>query len=384
MKIGFVLDDGLDKPDGVQQYILQLGQYYQSQGHEVRYLVGETARKDIPNVYSLAKNIKVSFNGNTLSVPLPSSARNIKRVLAQESFDVLHVQIPHSPFMGARVVRYADKQTVIVGTFHILPFGWLADIGTRLLGLALRKNLKRFNAFVSVSQPAAAFAHKTFAIRSQVISNPITLDRFRPKKLHKTATSTRANNNSSLKLVFLGRLVARKGCMQLLEALQILHEQQGLPQHSQVAIYGDGPMRQELERYVQTHDLAEYVRFHGFIAETDKATALQSADMAIFPALAGESFGIVLLEAMAAGSGIVLGGDNPGYRSVFASIPEAIIAADDPVQMAEQLRVYMHDAALRRKLHRKQQSLVKGFDVSVIGNQLMALYLACKNEHTTR
>lgn len=78
MKIGFVLDDGLDSPDGVQQYILTLGTWLEKQGHEVHFLVGQTERTDISNVHVLARNIGVRFNHNRLTIPLPANHGRIK------------------------------------------------------------------------------------------------------------------------------------------------------------------------------------------------------------------------------------------------------------------------------------------------------------------
>src|SRR3989344_5742480 len=105
LKIGFVFDDSLDSNDGVAQYVKTLGAWFSSQGHKVCYLVGEskTAQWRGGQVYSLARNQKVVFNGNRLSVPLPAKRSPIKLVLEQEDFDVLHVQLPHSPFMAQKV-----------------------------------------------------------------------------------------------------------------------------------------------------------------------------------------------------------------------------------------------------------------------------------------
>ncbi len=74
MKIGLVLDDTLDTPDGVQQYVLQVGRWLSAEGHDVHYLVGKTTRTDIANVHSLSRNLKVKFNGNRMSMPATSMA----------------------------------------------------------------------------------------------------------------------------------------------------------------------------------------------------------------------------------------------------------------------------------------------------------------------
>ena len=92
MKIGLVLDDTLDKPDGVQQHVLTVGKWLSEQGHEVHYLVANTERKDIPNTHSLGRFINVRYNKNNVRTPLPANRNNIRALIRRENFDVLHVQ----------------------------------------------------------------------------------------------------------------------------------------------------------------------------------------------------------------------------------------------------------------------------------------------------
>src|ERR1039458_1701699 len=96
LKVALVLDDGLDKPDGVQQYVLSVGRWLSAQCHEVHYLVGQTARTDVTNTHSLSRNIRVSSNGNRLTIPLPTSRKKLGKLLEDEQFDVLHVQTPYT------------------------------------------------------------------------------------------------------------------------------------------------------------------------------------------------------------------------------------------------------------------------------------------------
>lgn len=377
MKIGFVLDDGLNKPDGVQQYILMLGAYMHKRGHEVHYLVGETKRSDIQNLHSLAKNIRVHFNGNSLTIPLPASGKKIKQLLQQEQFDVLHVQTPYSPFMGEKVVRRAAPETAVVGTFHILPFGVLARVATRLLGLVLWRSLRRFDGFLSVSQPAARFAKQTFGITSTIVPNVVDVAAFRSVK--KTSA-----NKRTLKVVFVGRLVERKGCRQLIAALIHLRQSGQLNDALKLEICGEGPLKASLQVMVNEAGLTKYVTFHGFVSEAKKIKVLQQADIAVFPALAGESFGIVLLEAMAAGRPIVLGGNNPGYRSVLADTPEALIEPAQPEVLAKQLQTFLASPVKREQLYVKQQKLVQRFDIEVVGKQIEQFYRTCKKNRSQR
>lgn len=376
MKIGFVLDDGLDSEDGVQQYILTLGKWLASQGHEVRYLVGETRRTDISNAYSMSKNIRVRFNGNRLSIPLPASQKKIKQILAEENFDILHVQVPYSPFMGARVVKHAGPSTVIVGTFHILPYGWLSRTGTYLLGLYLKFNLRRFDKFISVSEPAAVFARKTFGIKSAVVPNLVDTARFKPV--------ARPERDKNLRLLFLGRLVRRKGCRQLLQALSILRNQEKLPDNLVVDICGSGSMRRELEEYSAKNGLSSFIRFHGYVTEQQKIKFMQEADISVFPSLAGESFGIVLIEAMAAAGGVVLAGDNDGYRSVLGPVPGSMVDAAAPEVLADQLAEIINDPQARQSIYQLQQEHIRQFSLSVVGGRILSIYEACQKDKTNQ
>lgn len=367
MKIGFVLDDSLDKSDGVQQYVLTLGAYYRTQGHEVHYIVGETLRDDIPHVHSLSKNIRAKFNQNRMSTPLPVPKPRIAQLLEKLQLDVLHVQMPYSPLLAARVISFADPKTVIVGTFHIVPFSKAESLATKALGLVLRRNLKRFDAIYSVSAPAQRFAKKAFNIHSEILPNVVNLHHFASAKpLHKY-------DDDTFTIIFLGRLVERKGCMHLLRAVERLHKQHKLDR-VRVVICGKGPLLPELQAYTAKHHLQHIVQFTGFVDEEMKARYLSSADIAVFPSTGGESFGIVLIEAMAAGSKVILAGNNLGYASVMEERTEQVFDPSDNEAFAKLLRHYIVSTAARKKAFAWQQRHVKQFDTRIVGRTLLRVY----------
>ena len=361
LKIGFVLDDTLDTPDGVQQYVLTLGTWFAKQGHEVHYLVGESSRKDIDNVHSMARNVKVRFNQNRLSIPLPTRKELIAQKLADLDLDVLHVQMPYSPLFAGRVIQAAPKKTKIIGTFHIVPASWLHSAGARSLELMNRRTLKRFATIISVSPAAARFAKTVFGIQSVIVPNAVSIE----------AMVHRPIVNSISKIVFLGRLVERKGCQHLLAALKQLQAQYG--GDYEVIIAGKGPLLEKLQAYAQKHTLRR-IKFIGFVSEADKPALLAGADIAVFPSTGGESFGIVLIEAMAAGARVVLGGDNVGYQSVLGDHPDLLIDAHDTKSFANRLQYFLEHPKARTAAAEWAQSAIGQYDVSVVGNKVLKLY----------
>lgn len=362
MKIALALDDTLDKPDGVQQYIITLGEWLSTRGHTVHYLVASTKRRDISNVHSLARIVSTNFNGNTVRTTLPVLSSNIRSFLKTENFDVLHVQMPFSPLFTGRLVKLAPKNTAVVGTFHILPFSTTSRLGSRLLGLLTRPTAKRFKEVLAVSQPASKLAQKMYGHPVSVVPNAINLDHFKE------------NTNSKsgfVRIAYLGRLVKRKGCQHLLEAVKELVDKDKINLH--VEIGGDGPLRTQLERFVAKNNLSKVVHFKGFVSEADKPSFLGRADIAVFPSTGGESFGIVLLEAMAAGKPVVLAGDNPGYRSVL-SRSQQLFNPMNVRQLARLLQHFATSAAARQQARLWQNAHIKQFDIEVVGKQVERVY----------
>ena len=364
MKIGLVLDDTLDTPDGVQQYVLQVGGWLASQGHDVHYLVGNTTRTDLPNVHSLSRNMQVRFNGNRMSMPLPADAGKLRLFLAQERFDILHVQVPYSPFLAGRLLRVAPRETAVVGTFHILPYSRLVTFANHGLSLMNARSGRRFDRMLAVSAPAQKFAREVYGYHANVLPNPVSLSQFESAQ----------SDSSTTNIVFLGRLVERKGPLQLLRAVAYMREQQLYGGDLQVMIGGKGELLADLQRFVSAHHLGETVQFAGFVAETDKADFLAQADLAVYPSTGGESFGIVLLEAMAAARGVVLAGNNPGYSAVMQPYPDQLVDPNDTKGFAEKLAWYLDHPMARERAAVLQNQYVRHFDIGVVGQELLGVY----------
>lgn len=367
LKIGLVIDTSLDPTDGVQQYVVGIGEWLRSQGHEVHYLAGQTERRQLTNLHSLSRNISVVFNGNRTTIPLPTSRRKLRKFMKQQQFDVLHVQTPHHPLMSQRLIIEAAPDTAVVGTFHILPFGRIARLANKALGVWLHPSLKRFDKMLAVSQAAADFERWSYGLDVEVLPNVIDYSRFHGAK------PLKKYDDKTLTILFLGRLVPRKGCATLLKAIAKLKDSPGLPKF-RVVICGRGPLESKLRDFAQDNGLEEIVEFVGFVNEIDKPNYYASADIAVFPASGGESFGIVLLEAMASGKAVVLAGDNPGYHSVIEPQPQLLFDPNDHEALALSIENYLKNPAKRNAMAKWGASYTEGFDVNKVGAKLLSVY----------
>lgn len=366
LKVGLILDDSLDTTDGVQQYVLAIGGWLTSKGHEVHYLVGETKRNDIPHIHSLSRNVHVRFNGNRMSMPLPVSRRKIRALLDKEHFDILHVQMPYSPFLAGRILK-AARDTPKFGTFHVLPHSPSSRLANEALGRWVRSTVQGFSQVFAVSAAAQTFVQQLYGVEGRVLPNVVDVARFHD------AVPLREYDDQVQTIMFLGRLVPRKGCGILLEAITILQQRKNLPPF-RVLICGKGPLDMELRQYVADQRLEKIVAFTGFVPEDKKPRYMASADILVFPSTAGESFGIVLLEAMATGRSVVVAGDNPGYRSVLGERPDLLVEPNNAFSLANTLTDFLRDADARKQAVVWGSKYVAQFDVAAVGAQLLETY----------
>lgn len=359
MKIALVIDDSLDRPDGVQQYMTALGDYFTSQGHQSHYLTTRTTHSKFSNVHSLGYSLKAKFNGNALTMPLPLKKRKAKRLLKNEKFDVVHVQLPYSPLFSGSLISLLPKYTAVFGTFHILPYNGISRFGTNILGIVSKRSLRKFDRVYSVTEPAQEFAKHYYGIATKIMPNAV-------------ATESYKNDiaQDELRVVFLGRLVKRKGCEHF---LRIMAKISAVEPSFLIEVAGDGPERAKLERLADSLGLSDRIAFHGFVDETKKRQLLSNATLAVFPSLGGESFGIVLVEAMAAGA-VVIAGDNPGYRSVMHSNDDQLIKPGNVAESADKILGFLTDKKRQKEAIAWQNRIIQSYDVKIIGDKLLEEY----------
>ena len=331
LRVGFLIDDSLDRPDGVQQWVLAAGRYLTKAGHQVVYFAGQTERTDLPGLVSLGRLQSWRFNKNRGQSPGWVSGRKLRAAWQQNPVDIVHVQAPYSPFLAHRFIGQLAPEVPVMASFHVLPANRLAATGIKALGWLVRSSRQRVALFSSNSEATRDFYRQAWGVNSSMVYNPVDIDRFgRARPL-----SLGPNPGGPIQIVFLGRLVDRKGPGILLEAVGRLPE--SVKVKISLHIGGRGPLESKLRQQATGLGLAGITKFWGFIDEADKASFLAAADIIVLPATAGESFGISLVEALAGGRSLVLAGDNPGYRSILNDQPKLLFDTTRPDQLADLL-----------------------------------------------
>jgi phosphatidylinositol alpha-mannosyltransferase len=182
--------------------------------------------------------------------------------------------------------------------------------------------------------------------------------------------------NKDIDIIFLGRLVKRKGCEHLINAIKLIDQNKKL----KVAIVGDGLLKDKLMHKVKSYKLNESITFYGHVNEQHKKLLLSRAKLAIFPSVGGESFGIVLLEAMSSGA-LVIAGDNPGYKSVMGNNSNAIVNPKKSYLFAKTINSFLTNSTLYKKELSYQQNIIKHFDINQVGNDILNVYKKAINKH---
>lgn len=367
LRIGLVIDDGLDRPDGVQQIVLTLGARLTALGHEVHYLTSTTTRTDLANLHVLSRHVGVKFNGNRLGTPLPAPRAAVRRLLDEVPFDVLHVTMPYSPVLAGRLVSAAHPGTAVVGSFVIYPQDAATRWGIRALGRIERRRLRRFDAISALSEAAQESVREAYGRRVPIIGAPVEL------AAAAGPAAGPASEDRPVRIVFLGRLVERKGPRELLAAAAALHRLRTTRPWT-LTLAGRGPLLDELRERARAAGIADRVDFPGFVAEEDKNALLAGADVVALPSTGGESFGISVVEALAHAGGVVLAGDNPGYRTPMAGLEDQLVRPGATEAFARTLAHWVDAPAARRAALPAQRAAASRFEAGEITAQTLALY----------
>ena len=338
MKIGLVCPYIYPENGGVAQHVRHLYENLRLRGHDVRILTSSHGlqRASEGDVIRLGKGFSMPANGSvgTVTVSFRYIAQ-VRAVLERERFDVLHFHEPFVPFLSLVLLR--ESKSVNIATFHAYG-GWSPayEFGSRVMG----GYADRLHGRIAVSAAARHFIDRYFPGDYKVIPNGVDIDRYR------RAVPVARWQDGTANILFVGRFEPRKGVLDLLKAHRILRK---TGSGNRLLIVGSGPQEREARRYVATRGLQE-VEFLGRISDAAKAQLFRTVDVFASPATGGESFGIVLLEAMAAGAPIVAS-DIHGYKGVVRRGREGLLVPPhEPKELAKAIARLLGDQELRTQM----------------------------------
>ncbi len=373
MKIGLVCPYNINRHGGVLEVVLALKDGLSERGHEVR-IITPKPRKNEPH----ERPEGVIFMGTSTDFRSPAHTttqvssthdnEEIEAILAKEKFDVLHFHEPWVPLLSRQLLQRSTA--VNIATFHSkVPETLMTRTVIKVVNPYMKSVMKYLHELTAVSPSGAEYAASMTDQPIAIIPNGIDLAKYQkvPKHIkhpHKT-------------ILYVGRLERRKGVMYLLKAFQLLSQENP---DIQLIIAGDGPDREKLEMLADDLKL-QNISFLGFVSEDLKLELLSKADIFCSPAIFGESFGIVLLEAMATGT-VCVAGDNSGYQDVMQEIGRlSIVNPEDTAEFARRLDLLLHEKQLRDLWQKWAENYVQQFSYPQVVDQYEELYKEALARH---
>lgn len=365
MKVGLVLDTTLDSEAGVQQYFKGLARFLISRGHEVKFLVPPSKNEGEfkGRVISFGKEIVLRGNANTVPTVLFTKKTKIRKVLNTGIFDIIHIGAPFSPFFGAKILREVDCP--IVCTYLVYGKNCLYRLGVALLRIYLSSIYKKIDSLIVVSETARREAEIAIPRKYQKIPIGVDLSKFSQK-----VESLDQYLDGKINIVSIGRFEKRKGQSYLIKAFAKIRNDK---ENIRLILVGDGPERKNLEKLVKKLKLKNNVIFEGYVSEKLKPGYYASADLCVFPAIYGESFGVVLIESMASGKPTIAFA-NEGYKCILKSLPELLVENKKVDKLALKINTFLENEELRKEYGRKCLKEAQKFKWDEIGKQVLDIY----------
>lgn len=366
MKIGLVCPYNIYKGGGVRECVLAIQHELIARGHNAKIIAPlprEASGKPPDGVIFIggATDFKSPF-GTTAQVSVTINNDAVDEVLRHEKFDILHFHEPWVPIVSRQILSRSTSKNI--ATFHAkLPETVMSRTIERVITPYTKSIIKYLDVLTAVSDSAAAYAGTLTNKPVKIIPNGIDLKEYTQEPAPKSS-------NKRKHILYIGRLEKRKGVKYLLYAFAQLLEKRP---DAKLTLAGDGADREKLEALVQTHGIKN-VRFLGFVTQKQKLKLLRTCDLMVSPALYGESFGIVLLEAMASKLPVIAG-DNPGYRDVMKETGRlSIINPKQADEFARRMQLFLEDDGVRDLWLGWATKYVEQFSYPNVVDQYEALY----------
>ncbi|OZD60120.1 alpha-(1-2)-phosphatidylinositol mannosyltransferase [Rhodococcus sp. 06-1059B-a] len=360
MKIGMVCPYSFDVPGGVQAHVQQLAEVFIERGHRVSVLAPASDDTELPDfVVSAGEALAIPYNGSVARLRFgPVTYSRIRKWIAENDFDVLHIHEPNAPSLSMLALKAADGP--IVATFHTSTTKSL--VLSTFQGV-LRPYHEKISGRIAVSELARRWQVEALGSDAVEIPNGVDVPAFRRAPL--LPGYPRAGGT----VLFLGRFdEPRKGMSVLLRALPTLVER-----HPDVEILVVGRGDEDKLRK-EAGAAASHLRFLGQVDDEEKASAMRSADVYCAPNLGGESFGIVLVEAMASGTAVVASELDAFRRVLRDGTAGLLVPIDDDVALADAVDAVLSSDDVRDRVVQAATRAVAEYDWPVVAEQIMRVY----------
>jgi len=360
MKIGMVCPYSFDVPGGVQAHVVELARVFIERGHKVSVLAPASEDTPLPDfVVSAGRAVAIPYNGSVARLSFgPMAYTRIRRWIDGNDFDVLHIHEPNAPSLSMLALKIAEGP--IVATFHTSTTKSL--VLSTFQGV-LRPYHEKISGRIAVSELARRWQVEALGSDAVEIPNGVDVPAFARAPM--LPGYPRAGGT----VLFLGRYdEPRKGMDVLLGALpELVRKHPGI----EILIVGRGD-EDRLRR--EAGPLARHLRFLGQVSDEDKASAMRSADVYVAPNLGGESFGIILIEAMAAGTAVVASELDAFRRVLRDGTAGMLVPVGDSARLAEALDTLLTDDVRREALVHTADQVVGEYDWPVVAEQILRVY----------
>jgi phosphatidylinositol alpha-mannosyltransferase len=355
MRIGITCPHNIFTGSGVGEVVFMLQEGLSRRGHYVKILTPKPRNYDgeIANeIITLGVSVKTkAFSGTAWQWSVSADNDEIDAVLEREQFDILHFHEPWIPIWSQQLVQRSTA--VNIATLHALSFDNMTSKTIKNVVTPYTKPMiKYFDEFTAVSEAATSYFRTLSDRPVTIIPNGIDIKKFSKRP----ASAVRHPHVKTI--FFVGRLEDRKGVKYLLRAFNELCQRRD---DLQLLIAGSGPDENKLREYVSELEIPR-VTFLGYISDEEKIHQLHRADVFCSPARYGESFGVVLLESMAASLPTVAG-DNAGYVGTMKDTGAlSLVNPQDTIDFARRLELFAFNDDLRKIWQKWAKDYVKQFD----------------------
>lgn len=365
MKIALVSPYDLAVPGGVNSHIHHLAENFQAQGHDVRLIAPSSDLSHLePNVIVVGRPSLVPAGGSIARMAMsPRLSKPVRRVLAEENFDVVHVHEPLVSFLPIQFLRHS--QAINIGTFHAArESGARLYIYTRRL---LQDAFRRLDGKIAVSNAAAQLIAPHFPGYYNIIPNGVDVEHFSGP--HEPLAQF---GDGKTNILFVGRLENRKGLSFLLRAFAQVKAQRGDTRLIVVGPY-DERQKHTYQRWVEEHRLADVV-FAGYASLAELPRYHRSSHIFCAPNTGNESQGIILLEAMAAGLPVVAS-NIEGFAAVLTDRVEGTLVPPRDVEaLASALLELAARPDLRQAMTERGRARAQHFSWERVSRRVLSYY----------